>query len=90
MTDELEAMRKIQAPEDSEVRKRARERSARKEPQCPRCENKGVVVSGVNGSTAGKIGCRACGRGDDIVKRLRERRRVVAGATVVTRRRQNP
>ena len=87
MKDSLTAMQHIQAPEDSEIRKRAR--GASSEPVCKYCDNTGVVVIGHNGATTGRIGCWSCGRGKDIMKRLKAREReTVGGASVVVRRKR--
>ena len=85
MKDSLTAMQHIQAPEDPEIRKRARSSAADEYPPiCPRCQDTGVVVTGVNGATEGKIGCRECGRGEELLDRVRTR--AVMGARVLTRR----
>ena len=76
----------IQAPPDSAERESVRPGLVKEEDICPRCQNSGVVVEGYNGSTRGRIGCRECGRGDDMLERLRARERGVNGTHVVVRR----
>ena len=61
-----------------------RKELVKEEEICDRCLNTGIVQ--INGGSKGKIGCRKCGRGDEMVKRIKARRkarRLMEAAKVV-------